>query len=66
MQSHFECRRNKIYFDTCSKGKKNSSSKLQKAKERMFLNFNGIEKIMHEEGIGLFVIDEINMLYEMC
>lgn len=32
----------------------------------MFLNFNGIEKIMHEEGIGLFVIDEINMLYEMC
>lgn len=50
------------FFDTCSKGKKNSSSKLQKAKEKMFLNFNCVEKIMYEKGIGHFVIDEINML----
>lgn len=46
------------------KVRKNSSSKHQKAKEKMFLNFNGIEKIMYEKGIGLFVVDDINILYE--
>lgn len=67
LQSHFESRRNKIYFDTCSKGKKNTSSKLQKAKEKVFLNFNCIEKkIMYEKGVGLLVTGEINMLYEAC
>lgn len=65
MQSHFESRTNDIYFDTCSKGKKNSSSKPQKAKAKDFFKFNCIEKkIMHEKGIGLFVIGETNMLYE--
>lgn len=30
----------------------------------MFLNSNCIEKIMYEKGIGLFVIEEINMLWK--
>jgi len=63
LQRHFESRRSKTYFDTSSKGKKNSSSKLQKAKEKDFLNFNCIEKeIIYEKGIGRFVVGEINMV----
>lgn len=63
--SHLERRRNKVYFDTCSKGKQKSFSKLWKAKEKVFLNFNSIEKeITYGEGSGLCVMGEINMLYE--
>lgn len=52
--SHLERRRNKICFDTCSKGKKKSSSKLWEAKEKVFLNFNGVEKeITYGKGRGL-------------